>query len=630
MSRVNQSRNQSKAAVKDKQELRKKIQPKEIHPYRTRLKLSPEVTDRLVKYVIKKKEEIIEEMQSVTAGLETDDSINTRLKNGRKTYENKVDATDWPYPDASNIPGGIIPSSVDGMRANIMKAVKIDPPVTGINEPDEEKAKQKEKFIYNELRFNMPNSYQELSSWVHYSLLHGVGFIKHYDKIVFKDREIRTTYKNLEDYKRKYKVGDYPDLVKRLKQGESVRVVEKVKNLIPDYEHVIEWVDPTNMVVSPKAKDIEKCFIGEYAEYNAEEIVEEDFENIDDLFEKTSEFKDLELSDEEFKTIQCELSFDYNGDGKRERLFVVVEYDKEILLLAEKQPYGRSLYIPMFIQNYQGNFWRLGLYDKLFAIHQTDKEIIDIILNSAYITYIPSFKALNTGSFDPTTQDWYPGVVWYLDNLDDVVQWDIRPSQQPFSEWHDRMKQEAYERAGISPYTQGSPMSAGESGRKVLALLSAGGVRIEEVVANINTALNKLYFQILELANQRITKPIVLEDRRGATEINPEIFENGNERYISTLDANNFNPDAVIERNLLVINTLLNSPFAQNIEGLIPAFEKFLRSAGVGWDNLVDEILPSQEDMNKKRTDEAQMALRDMMSNGELGAVLDRDSQRPQ
>ena len=599
MARVNQSKLQSNANSKQKKSNKSKTKPMKVHPFRKRLKLSTDRADALLKKIKFEKNKIEEELKAFDKNLQENDSVINRLKEAKEIYAYNIDYTTWPWDGASNIPGIVIPTAVDATRANIQRAQAVDPPARAVNETDTDTANQKEIYIQNELRYNIPNNRPIILSWLQSAILHGVGWLKHFDRITQKTKRSKRQFDSLDEFSQRHNADEFPELAQQLENGESINIVENEK--VFDYEHIIEWIDPENILVSKYAKDINKTTVLEKIQITPEELIEQGFDNIEDMFNTDEEIDKIETSQERLEIIQAELFFDVKGKGQREKILAVVSLDKDVILLTEKHPNDNdhSIYIPTFVQPYIGNFWRQGFYDKLRAVHSTHKEIVDVILNSAYISFIPSFKAKRDGSFDPTIQDWFPGVTWFLDNLDDVVQWDIRPSQINFSEWADRMQQFGFEISGVSPYNQGTPLSSGESGEKIKTLLAAGGIRLEEMIISINEGFNELYFQILEFAKKRKR---ILNQIRPEFQGNVEIFDEGNEKYKSALEAENTNPDAIFQRNITVRELMVADPSVQqNPQAITDLSKQILRTAGAGWEARVDQIFPSPEELQEQQ-----------------------------
>lgn len=597
------SKQKSTTTKQNKEDL-KKITPRTVSPYKKRLKLKPEVAEKLIKKICHERERIEKKMNSATPGLHESDAVSYRLKKADKLYKQKVDFTEWPFKDASNIPGIIIPASVDSMRGSVARALKVDPLAMPVGELNTDISVKKQKYIETQIRTKIPNALEMIKAAVHDGLLRGAGFVKRYDVIEIEGKRSNKTYKGkkgLEEFIRNHSAEDHPDIVYRLTEGEEITLKEIEES--EGKTQKIEWVNPENMLIDPDVVDINNAdFIGEIAEYTAEQIVEQDFDNIEQLFD--GDLSEIELDDKPLEVIHCEVMFDYKGDGKRRKMLCSLAKEPEVLLLAEEHPNdnGHSIYIPFFSTQYAGNFWRDGFFDKLKAVHYTHKEVVDIVLNSSYITMVPAFKAKKNGNFDPTIQDWYPGVVWWLDNMDDVLPMQMNSPQVQFDRWADKLQQYGYELSGQSPYTQGAPVHSGESGEKIKTLLAAGGIRTEEVIENINKGINELFFQILESAkNNTLNEKIQIEGQEVL--IDPDIFSEGNDRYISTLDIASVNPDMILQRTMLVLEQASSNPLIQqslNPDKVSEIAKKFLRSVGFGWEELVDDLIMSPEELQER------------------------------
>lgn len=575
-----------------------KATPRTVNAYTKKLKLSADVESRLIEKILQEKGRIEEELKKTTVGLQTNNSVAFRLKEAKKIYNSDIDFTDWPFPDASNIPGVIIPSAVDSLRGLVARALKVEPFCQALNEPDPDISVKKVKYVDETLRTGINLGMETVKAAIHDAILRGVGFNKRYSVVSATESRRNKKYsgeKGLEEFIKDYNAEEYPDILARLIDGDTItlREIEERENR----EQILEYIDPENMLVSPTERDINRAdFVGEITEYTVEQILEEDFDGVEDLFDGKPE--EACLSEEVIEVLNCEIMFDYKGDGVRRKMYCCLAVEQNSLLLALEHPNdnGHSLYIPYFSSQYSGNFWRDGVYDKLKAIHQSHKEVVDIVLNSSYITMIPTFIAKKHGGFDPTRNAWFPGSVWYLEEVDDVVPLTMPSPQLQFERWADKLQQYGYERSGVSPYNQGAPVSAGESGEKIKTLLAAGGIRIEEVIENINKGVNELIFQILEDAAQG--NKLLAE-----IGISAEAFESGNQRYISSLDIASVNPDMILQRTLLVLDRVGQDPVLQQCikpEAVAEIAREFFRSVGFGWENRVDEIVMSPEELHER------------------------------
>lgn len=623
----------SKPDTAEKRAFEKKLEPETIRPYSVRLDLTGESAYDIAERVLAEAAAIDEELsQNTTGGLETADNVRHTQKTAKQVYAYKVEWTDWPFKDCANIPGLIVPTAQDATRANIFLAMQ-EGFAKSVDESNMEESDIKVKYLDNRRR-EIPKYKENTMSWTHDGILTGMGFLKHYDVYYSRESRGRVTYTDEKKFKKKYgkkTKKEYGDLYKKLQTTGKISVIETTPE--EGYEERVEFVPCENMLVHNYVKDINKAhFVGEKVDYTPQQIIDEDFDSsaIADLFstEELGDIDKLSSSGKMLNTIHAEIITEYEEEGKkpvREKIFVVVEKNDRALLLAEKFPYhhGHSMYIPLSISPYVGEFWRHGLYQKLRSVHITHKQVVDLILNAGYITYIPSFKARKTGSFDPTIQDWYPGVVWWLQNLDDVVQWDIRPSQQNFSEWADRMQQYGFEISGVSPYNQGVPLSSGESGKKIQTLLAAGGLRMKEMIAVLNEALNELIWQMLELARQRMDEGFKIDLNGKEVDVDPEIFYKNNNKFISILDSDVADPALRLQKALKVLEIEQENPMVANSpERMRMIHKSVLRAIGGEWMDKADEILPTTEELQREQMDNVKMALAEMAQAGQLGNLM--------
>jgi len=619
--------------TKFKKSLNIEIEPTQVLPFTVKLDLEPNVVDRLIQKVVYETQSIESEMGQDNRSLQENDSVNYRFDTASRIYAYKVKYTNSPFPGAYNIPGIVVPTAVDGLRAGIVKSFKTDPPFQAVQEPNTEIAIAKEKWAQHHLRFGIRNSKENIISWLHTAILKGTSCIWYYERKINRIKRERVKYNSVEQFVSRHPASEENmKYIEKLQRGKKVTLVETVDK--SQWEDVIEWFDPKTLRVHDVEKDLNNAsFVGRIVKYTLEEFLDQDFDNID-LVVSDDDIKNMYKQDKEIETVHAVLDFiteDISGINqkskkkkkfKKQKIFVVVDRETETLLYAIKYPEDNDhcWYIPMFIGPFEGYFWRQGFYDKLKGIHMTHKETLDLILNAAKITYIPSFKAKKTGGFDPLIQDWYPGVVWWLDKYDDVVQWDIRPSSMPLERILPLLQQYSYEGSGISPYNQGSPTSSGESGKKIGLLLQAGSLRTEEITEHMRESFNELVFQMFDRAKKRIHDKQQIFINQEVIDIEPEIFSLGsNNAYMSTLDFQNSDPEVIHKRDIEVLQIESANPQVINNPDANRALHaQYLRSARYGWENRVNDVLPTKEQLRQKQVDITKDAIIQLMEEQQV------------
>jgi len=139
--------------------------------------------------------------------------------------------------------------------------------------------------------------------------------------------------------------------------------------------------------------------------------------------DKAKEFECFEL------VYKCALD---GGKVKQKYLIYWAAKARKILRI-EKYPIrqGKSTYFPLRLIKRDGRFLGMSLIDDISDLSAEIDTHHRQRINTRTITHVPSFKAKEgaKGRFDPSRKDlrFRPGLVVWLENTDDVAQFDIRP-----------------------------------------------------------------------------------------------------------------------------------------------------------------------------------------------------------
>jgi len=582
------------------------VQEPEKNPLIWKLKLTPEQKKEIAELIEKHVIQIEKERKETE---KTFGCITTQWQEADDYYHYVVEDTDFPFEGCSNMPGIIIPMSVDSGRANIMKALELNPPYIISGETDSDKKIKQELWLQNAVRNDVKGFKTDMASILTSAFLKGTGVQRlglkkeQYSYIEF---EKFFGKEDLKDFKSKYSdlsEREKTKYIQMLKNDEVVVIASRVTKQY--WVKEAPWIPNDKFLIHKDAKDpADEDFVGEIISYTPAELKEKkvsgEFEGVDEVFEKSG-IKDDDSSDETFEVISCVLKKDLDGDGYQEKNVFVMERKTKTILQSSYYlwPDNKSYYINYHIQPWCGRFFRQGFYHKLKATHEENKELHDLVINSGYITLVPSFKARTGNDFDPTRQKWYPGVVWWLERLDDVVQFEVRPSQLNFAGYEQLSLAYSREISGLSPYYSGTgQFGQRESGEKIKTLLSAGGVRLNEYLLHLNEGLTKLAEGLLFLGKLELQSGI--KEIRGQKikaddlEISPDVT------YVAPLSSDALNPEAVFEKNARISDYLLSKPvIAENPFAVREILHEFIVSARGVWTEKVNKLIPTEEELKE-------------------------------
>lgn len=124
---------------------------------------------------------------------------------------------------------------------------------------------------------------------------------------------------------------------------------------------------------------------------------------------------------------------DLDGDGIKEKYLLYYHWKTRKILRIERYPIrkGASTYFPLRIIKRDDRFFGMSLIEDIADLSLEIDILHRMRINSRTITHVPSFKAVSAAKdrFDPTRPQYrfQPGVTFWLNNIDDVKQFDIRP-----------------------------------------------------------------------------------------------------------------------------------------------------------------------------------------------------------
>ncbi len=229
-----------------------------------------------------------------------------------------------------------------------------------------------------------------------------------------------------------------------------------------------------------------------------------------------------------FKGYELVYRYDLNNDGIEERYLVSYSYDAKAVIRIERYPFLKSCYIPFYIKKRPQRFLGIGFPYMLQDLNDEINTQHNQRIDSRSITNVPSFKALESArnKFNPDRKDmrFRPGVVFWLDRMQDVEQFQIRPTDmgESIQEENNLMRfGELY--TGATQLSGGREVSFDprSSGKKVQTLLGQSSMRIDDYIFNFSMGLVELANFILSLYYQFGTNEIDFgkKDTNGQREV---------------------------------------------------------------------------------------------------------------
>lgn len=282
---------------------------------------------------------------------------------------------------------------------------------------------------------------------------------------------------------------------------------------------------------------------------------------------------------------------DLDGDGIDERYLFVFHPFTRTLVFYMDYPYlhGKDCFIPVRLKKRPGRFLGRGLCQMLDDISSEINTQHNQRVDSRTVTTVPTFKALASAKkdFDPSRSDqrFIPGRVFWLTNLSDVQQFDIRPTDMGESmQEESNLMQLADQMTGASQLRSGRETKSDPRApaAKVMQLLNQSNIRLDDYFeemagcAQDNEGFNAIGEMLLELYYQFLDEDLAKIPVLKSSNQQPELDEQGKPKTI-TMSRNDFyirnkfkvqmaktsasmNPDAMLMKYMQVYSLLVNDP----------------------------------------------------------------------
>lgn len=124
---------------------------------------------------------------------------------------------------------------------------------------------------------------------------------------------------------------------------------------------------------------------------------------------------------------------DLDGDGVKEKYLIYFHYRTRRVVRVERYPIrkGALTYFPLRLVKRDNRFLGISLIEDIADLSLEIDLLHRMRINSRTITHVPSFKAKSTAreNFDTSRPQYRfkPGVTFYLNAVDDIEQFDIKP-----------------------------------------------------------------------------------------------------------------------------------------------------------------------------------------------------------
>lgn len=447
-------------------------------------------------------------------------------------------------------------------------------------------------------------------------------------------------YKNIEDFIKDYpdptaagiSEERYDDIIQAISNGRGYEVQYEYD--MPIYDgpkgHLVPLIDFVHWPVYVSNIRDMQCHGKRvwYTDYQLEDMVEigkfTNREEVEDVIKQGGDIheeslttsrdniegitRDLQTS-REYECFELCYKKDLDDDGVKEKYLIVYAYRKQKILRIEKYPIrkGKTTYFPMRFIKRDNRFLGVSLVDDMSDLAMEASIIHRQRINSRTITHVPSFVASNgaKGRFDPSRSDlsFYPGVTFWMDDINNVKQFDVRPVDLSGSVDEESLLYQLIDlvtgaSSGLSG--QSNPLDPRAPARKQAELLRQSTNRIDDYVDELLKTFTEIGQHVLDMYYQygpdRIKYYVSTSDGQMIEkEIERSKLYNPNIRFVVNGTSVFMNPDSEFSRNQEIDAILGTNPVtAQNPRIRKESLDRLLKSARVKDET---KLLPTDQEM---------------------------------
>ncbi len=302
------------------------------------------------------------------------------------------------------------------------------------------------------------------------------------------------------------------------------------------------------------------------------------------------------LKAKEYEFYELVHRVDLDDDGVKEKYLIYWHYRSRKIVRIEKYPIrkGATTYFPLRLVRRDNRFLGISLIEDIADLSLEIDILHRMRINSRTITHVPAFKAKSAAKdkFDPSRPQFrfQPGVTFWLNDVADVEQFDIRPVDLSGSiEEENFLMQIVNLVTGSDSGLSGAsnPIDPRAPARKQQEMLRQSSNRIDDYVeallgpfAQIGQFMLDLYYQY---GPERI-KYFVEDDKGGMLqkEIDRAMLFNPNVMFTVNGTSVFMNPEMEFDRVQQVMQTLATSPItAQDPKVQRNILERYLYAARI-------------------------------------------------
>ena len=299
-----------------------------------------------------------------------------------------------------------------------------------------------------------------------------------------------------------------------------------------------------------------------------------------------------------YKAYRVLYSIDIDGDGLEELCIFLFAYNQKTLLRAEY--WDKNWFLtPHYIEEKANRFEGIGIIAKARNVILEDDDYVNLRMKAGKLAVTPSFKAKKGSSFDPGLQYFYPGVIWWLDDMNEVEQWLINVNL-PEGYNEDASLERKYELlTGMTSGQSGRelPQDPNAPGNKTAMLLAESSVLINGDIDVFRGGIETLVYNIITMASKYLPEDDRYLEMFDLTKEDLDLAQEEISLFGTSLS---HNPDQRRADESQFAALFLNNPVVQMS---MESMRKITYDAMEAWNKDADKILPTEEQLFEKQVE---------------------------
>lgn len=439
--------------------------------------------------------------------------------------------------------------------------------------------------------------------------LYGTGWLKFIwnEKMrVVKDTEYYTPM-DIDKFKENFgDTKDYGKFAKKLNNGAIVLNVKKRIKVGNGLE--AQYVPLRNMFYHDKPKDLNKHrLIAELHEMSWDEL---NCYFTNEIFEKSVKdeiIKDGEHEKKPYKVWECIWKYDYDDDGETERVVIIyLELNGgEYWLTGTEYPYNHNepYYVPFRIEEEGDCVDGIGCFGMLRHVNKIIDNLWNQTIDTGTMMNAPAFEVQSNTGFDPTVKRWGPLVIWWVRQSGTIKPLNnVNAGARLPVDFIDRLLRYQEFETGVSIGMSGqeSPQDPRAPAAKTMMLLQEANLKIDDYINTLQKSNIRIFYMADSMLQQYYYEDEnftgYLKDKE-IKRVDPNVLFS-KFSFVPQYSQMTLNKALEQQYNKEMFQWLMGVPgFAQNPNIVRKGAEIVVRSMNDSWNNAIDEILPSVQEI---------------------------------